>query len=222
MKLTITLLLAFSCLFSVKANAQTTTIKKGKYTLTFINQDPKLDPAIQDKLVNAFFKVYPKEAKRFNKNTVKNVTVTIDTAYTGVAYAHDGKITIASQWLHKRPNDIDVITHEAMHLVQAYPPDSGPGWLTEGIADYVRHVYGVDNAGANWSLPDLTDKHHYTNSYRITARFLLWVEKNFNKKLVDKLDVHMRNQTYTPVLWKALTGKTVDELWEAYKANPAI
>jgi hypothetical protein len=222
MRFSIIAIIAFTCFVSSKAFAQTTTIKKGKYTLTFINQDPKFDPAIQDKLVNTFFKVYPKEAKRFNKNTVKQVTLTIDTAYTGVAYAHDGKITIASKWLQKRPGDIDVITHEAMHLVQAYPPNSGPGWLTEGIADYVRHVYGVDNAGANWSLPDLTDKHHYTNSYRITARFLLWAEKTTNKKLVNQLDAHMRNATYTPDLWKALTGKTVDELWDMYKANPAL
>ncbi|AMM51813.1 secretory protein [Rufibacter sp. DG15C] len=223
MKNALFLLLVFALGFMHhQATAQTTTIKKGKYTLTFVNQDPTFEPTIQDKLVNAFFKVYPKEAKRFNKNTVKHVTLTIDTVYAGVAYAHDGKITIASAWLHKRPGDIDVITHEAMHLVQAYPPNSGPGWLTEGIADYVRHAYGVDNASANWSLPELTDKHHYTNSYRITARFLLWAEKKINKKLVDTLDAHMRNQNYTPEVWQALTGKTVDELWEAYKANPAI
>ncbi|WP_066838801.1 basic secretory protein-like protein [Rufibacter ruber] len=214
--------LALSVASISASQTQTETHTRGNYTLTFVNQDPQLNPTVKQKLIDAFFQTYPAEAKRFNKNTVEAVTVTIDTAYAGVAYAHDGKITISSQWLHKRPTDIDVITHEGMHLVQAYPPDSGPGWLTEGIADYVRHTFGVDNAGANWSLPALTDKHHYDNSYRITARFLVWAEKNTNKKLVNELDARMRKKTYTPEVWKELTGKTLEELWQAYKANPAI
>ena len=32
----------------------------------------------------------------------------------------------------------------------------------------------------------------------------------------------MRNQTYKPELWKTFTGKTVDELWKEYAANPVI
>ncbi|RNI31871.1 secretory protein [Rufibacter immobilis] len=211
------------CLGTVTAVlAQSETHTQGKYTLTFVNQDPALNPTVKQNLIKAFFQTYPAEAKRFNKKTVKDVTVTIDTAYTGVAYAHEGKITISSAWLRKRPTDIDVITHEGMHLVQAYPPDSGPGWITEGIADYVRHTFGVDNAGANWSLPEPTDKHNFDNSYRITARFLLWAEKHVNKKLVNELDARMRQKTYTPAAWKELTGKTVEELWQAYKANPKI
>jgi hypothetical protein len=215
---------AAASLLGVETHAQhtTETHQKGKYTLTFVNQDPTLAPTVKQKLIDAFFKTYPAEAKRFNKDAVKQVTVTIDTAYTGVAYAHNGKITISSAWLHKRPEDIDVITHEGMHLVQAYPPKSGPGWLTEGIADYVRYKFGVNNAAGNWSLPDLTDKHRYDNSYRITARFLVWAEKNANKKLVNELDKRMRNQTYSPEVWKELTGKTVQELWQAYSGNPAI
>jgi hypothetical protein len=37
---------------------------------------------------------------------------------------------------------------------------------------------------------------------------------------VVKLDSAMRNHTYKDTLWKDLTGKTVDELWAAYAANP--
>ncbi len=41
-----------------------------------------------------------------------------------------------------------------MHIVQNYGRSTRPGWLTEGIADYVRYKYGVDNVGSKWALPD--------------------------------------------------------------------
>lgn len=217
----LTTLLFLSIIFwlsPITASEAQTITRKG-YNLRYIVQPDNFDPEVSNRLIETFFTVYPKLVKTYNPSATKEVTITIDTAYDGVAYAHDGKIVISDQWLIKKPDDIDVITHEGMHLVQAYPRRSGPSWLTEGIADYVRHKFGVDNEGAGWSLPDLDEKHHYTNSYRITARFLDWIENNYNmKNFVKKLDKAMRKGHYTEAIWKELTGKTVDELWIAYKA----
>ena len=118
--------------------------------------------------------------------------------------------------------DLDVITHEVMHIVQSYPPNSGPGWLTEGIADYVRFKYGVDNKGAGWSLPDYKPENSYKNSYRITARFLYWLTKKYDKNIVQKLDKNMRNKTYSEDLWNQYTGKSLDALWAEYSESPQI
>jgi len=201
------------------------SVAKGKYTLIFINRDSAFaatgDP-IKQRMIDAFFKVYPKEAKRFNPNTARRVTFVIDPAYKGVAAASHGIIRFSPKWMLGNPGDIDVVTHEVFHIVQNYPGGAGPGWLTEGITDYVRHKYGVDNAGANWSLTPFDPKHSYKNSYRITARFLVWLEKNENKKIVDELDKALRTRTYTPETWVKLTGKTVDELWANYAQNSAI
>ena len=186
------------------------------YELIFINQDPDLDPETKMGLINTFFKVYPELAKDFNPKTLKKVEVKIDTSYNGVAYANDGKVTISSKWLHKMPKDLDVITHEVMHIVQSYPNGSGPGWLTEGIADYVRSEYGLTNKEGGWSLPDFEKKSHYTNSYRVTARFLGWVVKNYDEDLVFKLDRNLRNNTYTSKLWEEYTGNSLDKLWSLY------
>lgn len=198
------------------------SITKKKYTILFINKDSGFSAVTKQRMIDAYFKVYPKEAKRFNRNTRKMVTFIIDPGYKGVAAASNGIIRVSPKWMADHPEDIDVVTHEAMHIVQAYPGGSGPGWLTEGIADYVRHVYGVNNEAGKWALPKYDSSHHYTKAYRITARFLVWAEKNANKKLVNKLDDAMRNKTYTPELWKQLTGKTLDELWGEYAKNPAI
>lgn len=201
---------------------QSETFKKKGKTLVFINEDPELNPKVQAGLVRTFFKVYPKLVKTFNRNAVKDVEVRIDTAYTGVAYAHNGKITISSEWLRKKPGDLDVITHETMHLVQAYPSGSGPGWITEGIADYVRYIYGVDNEGAGWSLPEYKEGQHYTDSYRITARFFFWLSLHYKNGLLSKLDKNMRNATYNDAFWQKETGYDLETLWQQYTEDPDI
>ena len=200
---------------------QETFEKKGK-VLIFTNHDPNLNKDTKKGLVKTFFKVYPKLVKDFNPESMDTIRVKIDTEYDGVAYAHNGRITISSDWLAKKPGDLDVITHEVMHIVQSYPPNSGPGWLTEGIADYVRFKYGVDNQSAGWSLPDYKPENSYKNSYRITARFLYWLTKKYDKNIVQKLDKNMRNKTYSEDLWNQYTGKSLDALWAEYSESPQI
>ncbi|MFD2600309.1 basic secretory protein-like protein [Sphingobacterium corticis] len=213
----VALLLAASSPFSASAQEPQTITKKG-YTLHFHAQNPTFDAKQQQRLQDVFFTNYPKLVKDFNKESLKEVTITIDTAYDGVAYAHNGQIVISQAWMEKMPEDIDVVTHEVMHIVQAYPSNSGPGWLVEGIADYVRYKYGVNNKAGNWNLPELKPDHHYKNSYRISARFLDWIETNKKKGTVKALDVAMRNKTYTPEIWTSLTGSDLDTLWAAYVA----
>jgi len=196
-------------------------IRRAGYELVFVNDDPQLDPTVRARLIDAFFTVYPKEVAAYNPAALTRVTFHIDPSYDGVAATDAGVVRFNPAWFHKHPNDIDVVTHEVMHIVQAYPPDGGPGWVTEGIADYVRYRFGVDNAGAGWSLPDVTPAHHYTTSYRVTARFLVWLEAR-HPGLVKALDAAMRTSTYSAELWARETGQTVDELWAAYVADPAL
>jgi len=205
------------------ANAQTEKVFiKDGYKLTLTNNDATLDTAELTRLVKTFYIVYPKLAAEYNPGTLKEVKMAVDTAYKGVAATADGKVTIASSWLHKRPEDIDVVTHEVMHIVQDYGESVGPGWLTEGIADFARNKFGVNNAAAKWSLPEFKSTQNYDNAYRVTARFLFWIEEKVKPGIVKELDSQLRKHTYTDNAWKQLTGKTVDELWKEYAANPAI
>ncbi|WP_432326268.1 basic secretory protein-like protein [Mucilaginibacter sp. P25] len=121
--------------------------------------------------------MYPKLSKEYNKKTSKKVTFVIDTAYDGVAATGNDTVVFSAKYMTKHPGDIDVVTHEVMHIVQAYGNSDGPGWLTEGIADYARFKFGVDNAGAKWALPAFKSTQNYDNAYRVTARFLVWAEK---------------------------------------------
>jgi len=198
------------------------TLTKGPYTLIFINRSADFDTVTKRRMIDAFFTVYPREAGRFNHNTLKKVTFLIDPDYTGVAETGNGQARYNPQWLKRQPEDIDVVTHEVMHIVQDYGGNRVPGWLTEGIADYVRYVYGVNNGKGNWKLPDYRPGQSYTNAYRVTARFLLWVEKNKDPKIVDKLDFAARANTYSPEMWSQLTNLSLDQLWEEYSKSPAL
>ncbi len=201
-----------------KISAQEVIKKKG-YTLTFESNYAELDPKLKKRLIETFFEVYPKLAKEYNPTTIKEVKFLVDTAYKGVAATSNGRVVYASNWMKTHPEDIDVVTHEVMHIVQNYGRSLGPGWLTEGIADFARYKFGVDNAGSKWSLPDLKPTHSYKNSYRITARFFAWIENRVKAGTIQQVDKSLRDRTYTADIWKNITGKDLDALWADYIAD---
>ncbi|WP_231490860.1 basic secretory family protein [Pedobacter sp. Leaf170] len=201
------------------------TIKKDDYQLVFINKNSAFNPVIQKELIETYFKVFPTLVSTFNDKTTHQVIFVTDTAYKGVAEASGNRILFSTNYMNAHPTDIDIVTHEGMHLVQGYGYGSGPVWLTEGIADFIRYRYGVDNIGSKWKLPDLTEKHNekkYENSYRITARFFEWIDQKIKPGVIIDIDKELRNKTYTQNTWVKLTGKTIDELWAEYAKNPEL
>jgi len=216
-----------ACLLSLASSTglfaqEKDVFKKKGLVLTFINQDPSFSPLIKKQMVETFFQVYPLLKKEYNAKTATEVTFVIDTAYKGVAATSGKIVSFSPVWFQKHPEDIDVVTHEVMHIVQDYGSGGGPWWVTEGIADYVRFKFGVANAAAKWTLTPYKAGQNYDNGYRITARFLAWLEKNGYDGLVKVLDASMRNHTYSEGLWKKETKKTLQELWAAYTAAPGL
>ncbi len=197
-------------------------ISKKGYTLTFVNLDSAFDEHVKKRFIHTFFKVYPKEVKAFNPASTSKVTFIIDPEYKGVAATSGGTVRFSPAWFRKHPEDIDVVTHEVMHVVQSYRWRHIPRWLTEGIADYVRYEYGINNKAAGWTLPDYHSKQSYKDAYRITARFLVWLTKKVNKSAVSQLDAALRDGTYSKKIWKQMTGKTIDQLWQGYAQDPKI
>ncbi|PXY47219.1 basic secretory protein-like protein [Flavobacterium hydrophilum] len=216
----------------IKANLATnnfiekdSVIIKNGYQLTVRNSDPKLSNEFKNNIAERFFDAYPKMLEHFNPKATKSVIIIFSDADTDhPAHAINNEITVFTKFFTKpvRDKDIDVIVHEGFHLIQAYPESKNtPGWLVEGIADYVREIYGLSNAESGWVLPGtLDDKgNKYQASYRTTARFLLWVDKNFKRGIVEILDDKCRTGTYTSEIWKKETNKTIDELWDDYVKN---
>ncbi|MCD2425088.1 basic secretory family protein [Niabella pedocola] len=207
---------------TITSISDTDTIRKKGFTLIFTDKTVDMDPAQKKSLVDAFFTNYPKLIKAFNPKGTRIVRFTIDPDYEGVAAADAaaGHVSYGAAYMKKHPQDVDVVTHEVMHIVQHYP--SGPGWVTEGIADYVRHTYGIDNAAINWALQPPKPAASYTNGYGTAARFFVWIERFYKKGLVKKLNATMHAGAYTDHFWIKETGKNVDQLWADYLQHPML
>lgn len=210
-------------LSTITLPAKPDTITKNGLTLYMIDEQSSLTKEFKQRMIDAFFLQYPKLIQKYNPNAKKAINFVIDPKYDGVAVTTaDNRIVYNPAWFHKNPEDIDVVTHELMHVIQAYKFNNVPGWVTEGIADYVRATEGINNVKGKWTMPELQPTHSYKSAYRITARFLLWITQKYQKDFVVKLDDAARTNKYSADFWKNNTGKTVDELWAEYTANPKV
>ncbi len=145
----------------------------------------------------------------------QKVTITFK-KIDGIAYASGTQIVGAEAWFKRRPEDRGAIVHELAHVVQQYRSRRNPGWLVEGLADYVRWFNYEPLAKRPRPNPD---RAKYTDSYQTTGAFLEYVVKNHDPQFVVKMNAAMRQGKYQPELWKEYTGKTVDELWALYIAT---
>lgn len=164
-------------------------------------------------LTTLFYECYPKLLERFEnkeKFAARHIKLVFKRGIKVPGYSHRDTVTVSVDWFEKHPEDIGLFTHELTHLVQAYP-NSDPGWLTEGIADYARHVYGPPQQ--RWALPRrLRPEQSYKNSYGVTAKFLVWVEEK-HPGTVDKIHRRMQANKFELEDFVEVTGKDVDTLW---------
>ncbi len=131
----------------------------------------------------------------------------------GVAYCSGTRIVGSAAWFKAHPDDRGAIIHETIHVIQQYRGRGNPGWLVEGLTDYLR-----------WFKYEPVNKRprpnparaKYTDSYQTTAAFLEYVATHHNHEIAVRFNAAMRQGRYSPELWKEFTGKTVDELWAEY------
>jgi hypothetical protein len=136
----------------------------------------------------------------------------------GVAHTRGNEITIASSWIAKHPEDLGMVLHELVHVVQGYPP-SQAGWLVEGIADYIR-FWMAEPAGQPKVIQRSSD--HYRKGYRTTGAFLAWIEKHYSVPVIREANSALRRGSYEDALFAKLTGKDLDTLWAEFVAARSL
>jgi hypothetical protein len=143
------------------------------------------------------------------------------------ASAGGGRINMNSGWFRRELNREarGAVVHEMVHVIQDYGrarranPNATrtPGWLVEGIADYIRwFLYEPETQGAEITERNLA-RAKYDASYRITGNFLNWVTQTQDREIVRKLNAAAREGKYAEELWKKWTGKTLPELGDEWK-----
>ena len=101
----------------------------------------------------------------------------------GVAWTAGAQITCCTDWFKQHPDDYGAVIHELCHVVQSYRKPV-PGWVTEGIADYVRW-FKYEPAKRR---PHVDPRHaKYTDGYQTTAAFLDWIVRTKNRSFVQRL-----------------------------------
>jgi hypothetical protein len=135
----------------------------------------------------------------------------------GVAFASGDKIRISAEWVTKKaPADFGMVIHELTHIVQAYHRGNKvDGWVTEGIADYIRHQHFEKDPEVITRRIN-PDQSSYTNSYTTAAAFLIWIETKKSRDFVPKLNLACNEGRYSVALFKEYTGQQVDELWKEF------
>lgn len=147
------------------------------------------------------------------------------------AYAIGNKLAMSAPWFRSqlKGEAKGSVVHELTHIVQNYwwareknpNPSPTPGWITEGIPDYVRwFLYEPESKGAEITRGNFA-RANYDGSYRISANFIHWVIETHDKDFLRKLNTVAREGRYSDKIWKDCTGKSVEELGADWKAANA-
>lgn len=144
------------------------------------------------------------------------------------AFASGGIVNLNAVWFRRERSGegTGAVIHELLHVVQDYGRAKGgdgepvPGWLTEGIADYIRWFrYEPEKQGAAITARNVAGA-RCDGSYRVTANFLDWVSRTYDPELVQSLNASARGGRYREALWRQRTGKPLEALGdEWHRAN---
>lgn len=181
--------------------------------------DPTVPAAVVEGYLATLAHAFPAVADFFNPAAPTRIGLAVDPGYTdGPAAAGNGVITVSATYAKAHPRDLDVVTHEVTHLVQAYSAATYDAWWhwVEGVADYARYRFGRDNAAAGWSIARHEPGSALTDGYRATARFLAWAVDTSGDRIVQDLDATLRDGAYDDGFWTARTGDDVAALWSRY------
>jgi hypothetical protein len=145
----------------------------------------------------------------------RRITLTIRGSYRGVAETSDDRIVGSADYFRGHRADVGAIVHEAVHVAQGYRHGPQPSWLVEGIADYIRFFrWEPGNLGR---IDPATAR--YDGSYRVSAAFLAYLVERSDRDIVRHLNRAVREGRYDDDLFRQITGKTLRELDEQWRAT---
>ena len=159
----------------------------------------------------------------------RSFSITISPRMRGVAATRGTQIQCSADWFRRNLHGEakGAVVHELVHVVQQYGrarranPNATrpPGWLVEGIADYIRwFLYEPESRGAEITAANIS-KARYDMSYRGSANFLNWVAERHDRKLVTKLNAALREGRYKDDLWSDYSRRTLAELGDEWKGE---
>lgn len=143
----------------------------------------------------------------------RTVKIILRNSNRGIADSSGGDIRVSSGWIQQHPEDIGLVVHELVHVIQGYGPGN-PSWLTEGIADYIRWAIYQGKPQEWFSMTE--EPNGYRQGYQVCGGFLLWLESDRSPGIVKKLNTALRNGQFTESMFKDEAGLPLEQLWTTY------
>ena len=183
-------------------------------------------------LINNFNTVYPTLAEMWNHGKINDVVYTVNMTDDGAAdtrgtgTANKLLITMYYQFVKGTgTGGLDCITHELTHVTQenydtgygGADNDDNGSWIVEGMTDYSRYIFGQHPG--DFALPAYSKSQSYTDSYRVTARFFIWIEENICPTFAEQMNEALRTERYSSQFFNRITGYGLKELWAMYDAD---
>ena len=209
MNIPLLLALAASMTFVVSAAAEekegaapqsieSVEIEDGGFRFTVeTTEAPDLAAWAHGELIPVLQKWYPMIVKMLPSEgyaAPKTFSITFTDRYKGVAATGGNRIECNPAWYRGqlKGEAIGSLVHELVHVVQQYRRGRPPGWLVEGIPDYIRwFLYEPQSRGAEIS-PGHAAAARYDGSYRVSANFLNYVIGKYDRDLIQELNAAMR------------------------------
>ena len=156
-------------------------------------------------------------AHTFGSKTQKEIHFSLDYIKSSAKRAHD--------------EIMGVLVHEVVHCYQYDACGTCPGGLIEGIAGesrchrciYLRHdifcaLTDFVRLREGLGPPHWTRKPGETwdAGYEKTGYFLDWIEERYGTGTIRELNECMKDTIYREIVFKDLTGRTVQKLWKIY------
>lgn len=152
----------------------------------------------------------------------KTFSITFTDRYKGVAATSGNRIECSPAWYRTqlKGEALGSLVHELVHVAQQYRgPSRPPGWLQEGIPDYLRwYLYEPEAKGCEIP-PRLAAVAKHDASYRVSANFLNFVIGKYDKDFIKDMNAALRESRYDAEIWKTRTGKTVEELADEWRKS---
>ena len=155
-----------------------------------------------------------------DRKAVGAVTLVVADVGGAVAFTSDDVITLSAPYVGNFSGDVKaevtgVLFHETTHVWQWDGQGTADGGLIEGIADFVRLKAGY--APGHWVQPGQGDR--WDQGYDVTARFLDYCD-SLKPGFVALLNAKMKDG-YSDDFFVQILGKSVQQLWQEYKAKYA-
>ena len=170
-------------------------------------------------MINIFNRIYPSIYYKYGNYNYDpyRITLNFDAAYLRNEPANvvGNTININTNWFNKYPERVSVIVYYIARTILDYNA-SAPEWIIDSVNYYMAAEFAV----YGYTFTNGYKGGSYEDSGKVGADFLRWIGQQYDVDIVYRINKTLNSETwFDNDFWTKETGKTLEQLWSAYKAG---